>query len=344
MPSLSANRRSSLSAIALFAMARLASVLFSIVLLLATCLFAFGPAQAARSDFSALTTPKQDSFIQFPTDRSVGRLFVHEQAWRPTGRPPQGKFYAQARGKVRLKPGTIVNFEPNIYINQHAEAFARFPSDSLGFVSLSRLEVNDEVMAAVGKAQTIRALNLQETDITDERLKHLSNLINLQYLDLSDGAIKGPGLSYIAALKDLRRLDLSYDPIEHDPARYLNHFPHLTSLLLARCHLTDSDLVGLSKLQSIEHLKLASNNDITDKGIKNLVPLKKLHTIEIDDTQATPNGLLALKGLPIDTIWLNKRDDNKSTTTMLQKAFPKVELKFRGRGNLIPVDCFAPLH
>jgi hypothetical protein len=285
----------------------------------------------------------QNATIQFPS-RSIGKLFTLSPAYRPLGLPSVGAFYAQASGLVRLKPGLTFKFEPNMLLCEQSKVLGAFPADTLQYLDLCHLEVTDPLLAAIGKLHSLRALSLEETDLDDDRMKMLGDLANLQFINLSKNLVKGPGLRYLTASKDIRRVDLSFNTVERDIGQNLAQFPKLGSLILNHSSIRDSDLAGIAKLQLLEHLKISSNRDITDNGMIALVPLKHLHTLEVDETNVTPAGLLALKGAPLLSIYIGDRYNDKTTRALLHKAFPGAEIHFNTNKSDIPIEFFAPLH
>jgi hypothetical protein len=286
---------------------------------------------------------EHDFVIQFPT-QSIGKLFTMQESGDPFGLPSVGPFFCLAKGLVHIKPGLKLKFEPNMSFCQHSYVLSQFPAHSLDYLDLSKLEVTDEVLSAVGKVHTLRALKLEETDIDDDRMKKLDNLVDLQFLDISYNLIKGPGLLYLKASKDLRYLNLGGYTVDRDLGQYLTQFPKLGCLILFRDRIKDSDLASIAKTQTVKELQISNNNDITDDGIKALVPLKHLLKLDVSDTKVTPTGLLVLKGTPLVRIHIDNCFNNKTSLALLHKSFPQAEVIFPKPRINIPIEVFSPLH
>lgn len=283
-----------------------------------------------------------DVLVRFP-DRTMGKIFTVNPNWNPEDLPPDGTFYSVARGPVLLRGNLTYRFTPNMSICEHPEYLAKFPAGTLCFLNLAQLEVNDALLDVVGKLQWVRELTIDETDISDEQLQKIGKMPNVQHLNLSKNTLRGPGLLRIAG-PELKRLDLSYVIVDRNVGQNLEHLPKLSTLFLCHSCIKDSDLPSLARIKTLEHLKLSSNNDITDSGMKALLPLKKLRTLEVENTRVTTAGLLTLKGLPIKVIYLDQRCEDRDSQLRLGKAYPGVNLKFQRKKDDIPVEVFAPLH
>lgn len=228
---------------------------------------------------------------------------------------------------------------------EHLDLLAEFPEGTLQILDLKNLEIDDNFLAAIGKLHSLRELNAKGAELTDDKLKVLNNLPNLQYLDLSRGLISGAGIRYLEASKDLRHLDLSWTSISPELGPALKKFPRLVTLFVARGKLKDQDLPAFAALSNLEHLKLSENADITDSGIKALLPLKHLRSIEVSDTKVTPAGLTQLKELPIREIVVDARHCDAAGKKLLKSTFPNAVLSIETRGNTsIPIEVFSPLH
>jgi hypothetical protein len=333
MPSMPTNRHSLPAALAVLIMGHLMTV----------SLLAQRPAQAVPSQPALKSRSEHELFIRFPA-QSLGKLATMNQSGDPLDVPSVGPFYSQAKGLVQIKPGLTFMFEPNPLLYQHTEVLSAFPAGTLYFLDLSKLEATEELLAAVSKLHSLRALKLEEADIKDDHMKQLGTLVHLQFLNISGNLIKGPGLQYLRASKDLRRLEMGCNKVDRNIGQNLTLFPKLGCLLLYRDCLQDSDLVSIAKIQTLEYLKLSSNRDITDSGIKALIPLKHLRRLEVDDTQVTAAGLLVLKGSPLRSLIMDSRYNNKYFKTMLARAFPVTNIEFTRPRNSIPIEVFAPLH
>jgi hypothetical protein len=303
------------------------------------------PVLALPEATSSRTSPAKAAFIQFPA-RSIGRLDIVDNSWNPLGTFPNGQLYSQAQGRVSIRPGLILKFVPNMALCQCTGILSEFPPDALQMLDLARMEPTDELLYKVGQLHSIRALSLEETDVDDEHMKKLGGLVNLQFFDISRCMVKGPGLRYLTASRDLRQLRCNFSIVGPDLGENLQQFPKLAYLSLVHSQVKDKVLISVAKLKSLEHLKLSSNDDITNSGIETLAALPRLSNLEIDDTHVTPSGLVALKGLPLRSVWIDDRYNTKNNLALLHKTFPLANIHFRGvrPRTDIPTEFFRPLH
>jgi uncharacterized protein (TIGR02996 family) len=133
----------------------------------------------------------------------------------------------------------------------------------------------------------------------------LSKLEDLRLLKADDSAIQN-----LSGLSRLRRLRLHYT---HVTGRGLDNFPLLTHLYLDAARVGDDGLACVAKLKRLRHLDLlntrvtgklfphlsglrwleeftASSEDISDKALVHLEPLKNLTSLHLSGTRVTKRG------------------------------------------------------
>jgi len=287
----------------------------------------------------AVTTTR----VLFPP-RTMGKIFIANGAWDPMTLPPGGKFYAAARGPVPLRSDMSYVFEPNMMICEQPEFLLQFPTGSLQHLNLNKLEVNDKLLDVVAKLNSIRSLQIGECDLTDDKLKKLSNLANLEHLNMNGNLLTGKGLNDMTGCKSLVKIDMCFNALGRNFAANATHFPKLAALFACHAGVKDVDVESIAKIKTLEHVKLSSNFDVTNKGVKMLAALPKLRNVEIDCTKSDLDGLLALKGHNLTAIGLDKTWDNRTAKMKLAKAFPNARLHFRTTNGDVPLEVFEPLH
>ena len=306
---------------------------------------ATAPKVQDKAPLKATATPPASTVtINFPS-RTMGKIFISNGNWDPMTLPPGGKFYAAARGPITLRSDQIYTFEPNMLVCEQPELLLQFPRGTLHYLNLNKLEVNDKLLDVVGQLPSVRAIQMAETDITDAQLKKLSNIGTLEHLNLSGNMLKGSGFREMKGCNELVKLDICFNALERKFGDDVAHFPKLRALFACHAGVKDVDVESIAKIKTLEHVKLSSNFDVTDKGVKALAALPKLGNIEIDGTKSNPASLLALKGLNLHLIGLDQEWDNRTIRMMLKKAFPKASFNFKtNNGERIPVEVFEPLH
>ena len=282
--------------------------------------------------------PAPDRTLRFPTDRSVGELFVrpapgpdespneafasYNPAWRSLG-PATGAVTAPAGAWVRLE---LAGDETDL------SGLADLGADDLTVLKVGDGglfgggPVGDEHLPALAGLTGLRSLNLAATGVTDAGLADLAGLTNLQDLVLPAGTVKGPGLAALRRLAELRRLwligrvlrganaaplaelpelrDLNVDISADGPqlARFAA-LPHLRSLRVRGDGVTDEALGELAAAPALADLSV-SDAPVTDAGLRALAGVATLEHLSLSGTGVSGEGPAALADLP-NLTWLS---------------------------------------
>ena len=151
-----------------------------------------------------------------------------------------------------------------------------------GLISLRALTLDgrcptvfgDDGMKALGGLRHLESLKIGTSSVTDAGMDALRNLTNLRQLDLATGdGVTAVGLANIWELKKLRSLRLGISD-------------------QLQCSVDDV-LAHVSALSELEELSIAGT--LTDKGLKQLVGLKKLRRLDLTQNVGyTDDGLASL--------------------------------------------------
>lgn len=137
-------------------------------------------------------------------------------------------------------------------------------------VSFVSWTMNDEDMAVVGRATTLRDVDLGGSEITNAGMAHLEGLTKLQRLTLEDTRIGDAGLAHLSELTELQ------------------------ALFLQRTKISDAGLVHLKKLKNLRRLNL-SVTQVTDQGLAHLKSLEALTYVDLLWTRVTRDGVADLE-------------------------------------------------
>jgi internalin A len=180
-------------------------------------------------------------------------------------------------------------------------------------------------MAVLARFKGLRRLELRNTDITDKGLAKLAPLTELEYLIVSHTKVDGTALANLTTLKQLKRLDISSVDLVPASLVALKQFDKLRDLSLSQCHLRNPDLRPVGLCPSISSLDISDDPLISDKGMIELKPLKKLTFLNISGTVITSKGLQSLKGLPLERIKIRPKDFPAAVKNDISKALPGVK-------------------
>lgn len=121
--------------------------------------------------------------IQFPTDRSMGELFVRDGVhraddyafWESIGR---------AQGGSAIAAGKELRLNVNPQASTDLSPFRAIDPNAIQFLQLSASRVNNISLAHLGHLTGLRVLWLYDTRISDAGLVHLQGLSGLRVLNL----------------------------------------------------------------------------------------------------------------------------------------------------------------
>lgn len=141
-------------------------------------------------------------------------------------------------------------------------------------VSASFAAANDMVLQAVAKHPPVGALEVDDaTRCSAKGFTGLKDLPRLRKLVVRNGNLTPAAVTAVSQCKELRYL------------------------ALIDAGLTDTELMPLKKLNLLEHLTLANNPKITDKGMQTVKSFERLRALDLTNTSIGDRGLWELKGL-----------------------------------------------
>jgi hypothetical protein len=147
--------------------------------------------------------------------------------------------------------------------------------------------------------KNLRVLDLSSCDsINEKALNFLSQLSTLTSLRLNHSwAVTDESLAQLAKLKQLRSLEIESRPLERMAGKMIrNPEPELGGRTLIRLpdlkQITDTGIVHLSHLESLEYLSLYGRIMISDQGIAALSELKQLTRLDIGECRALTNNIV----------------------------------------------------
>ena len=218
--------------------------------------------------------PTVERTLDFPADRSLGRLWIVEA--KPSFLSGSGEFdKGDARGRLRIVVPAGWQLELRVS--------AQGATDLSG---LSRLKADD-----------LWGLSFHDTPVTDDDLRHLQPLTGLRFLNFSNTKITGAGFTHLKGLGELTILDLTSSAIIDAGLAGLDQWSGLRSLSLSKTAVGDAGLVSLGGLKQLETLTLYYTK-VGDAGLAEVGHLTKLDSLDLGWTQVTDAGLSHVVGLP----------------------------------------------
>ncbi len=160
---------------------------------------------------------------------------------------------------------------------------------------LHRCAVADDGLHELASSKSLESHSL--SGLTDAGLENLAGCRGLQCLFAADAAVTDAGLKRLDAFPTLRALSLESTEVTDDGLRNLASLPgakRLWILNLQLAKVSDGGLKVLAAYESLFSLRLAGP-DVTDLGMRHLVPLKKkLTKLSLAKTAVTDEAFLDL--------------------------------------------------
>ncbi len=280
----------------------------------------------------------------FPTEFSVGKLYVLDRSWSTrTDTPTRNAI--NARGAVEVSRGQPLRLDLSYDAGTHPDKLSSFSKTAIVYLKLRQLPVGDDyISSVVNNFKSLKRLDLERLYITDKGLSLLAPFENLETLSCQFCSIKGPGLGSLTKFKKLKYLWAGFNMTDPSLMSSLTNLQQLRSLNLRAAKLNDPGLVYIGKITRLESLDLKGNPKITDAGLQHLSNLRRLNYLNVDGCAISIDGIIQLKHLPLTRIELAGDRTSPRDLSRLQKAFPKAMFNL-GKSNASRfMDIFEDTH
>ncbi len=236
----------------------------------------------------AKSTPQSPKFLQFPNDRSIGRVFQ----WLP--HMARGDDYCEAIGKVPCAPGYIFVLRPHATQVTKPKYFDQVPTNVEG-LDMASFDVDNALVERLSnRFKNLRVFSIEDGDIDDKVFDSLVKLPRLEYLDLKATAINGSGLTRLSRMPALTQINFTQSTLYPENCKYLLLAPNLIDVRVAHCAISDLSCRYLGQMTKLKLLCI-DNTLVTDKGIAQLIPLKNtLIDIDLSNCNVVDGGFKSL--------------------------------------------------
>ncbi len=159
----------------------------------------------------------------------------------------------------------------------------------------------------VGHITTLESLNIISTKFNDEWMPHIAKLTNLKTLRFTNnGKLTDAGMEQLAGLKNLEAFSFVGTQITGKAYAKFDGFTKLIKVSHRGSSINDEGLKELcDHLPNLESISLA-HAKFTDAGAPHLAKLTKLKGFEIGTSNATPQALVHLAKLPLESLQLGE--------------------------------------
>ena len=171
----------------------------------------------------------------------------------------------------------------------------------------------------LGHISTLESLNVISTKFNDAWMPHIAKLTNLKTLRFTNnGPLTDAGMEQLAGLKNLETFSFVGTKIT---GRAYAKFEGFTKLIKVSHRGSSIDDEGLKQLcehlSNLESISLA-HAKFTDTGAVHLAKLTKLKGFEIGTSNATPQALVHLAKLPLESLQLGEGFESVDSIPMIK--------------------------
>jgi len=135
-------------------------------------------------------------------------------------------------------------------------------------------------------------INLKRMEITDDDLKYVARLTGLEHLELEGTDISSKGIFNIEPLKKLRFLGADKTLIKGDAMKSIGKHTMLVNLVIGHNSLDDEcykDLVGLRNVTNLQ----VDNTHLSDKGLDYIIKMPSLEVIKLSGNNRIGDNSMA---------------------------------------------------
>ena len=159
----------------------------------------------------------------------------------------------------------------------------------------------------LGHISSLESLNIISTKFNDEWMPSIAKLTNLKTLRFTNnGKLTDAGMEQLAGLKNLEAFSFVGTQITGRAYAKFDGFTKLVKVSHRGSSINDEGLKELcDHLPNLESISLA-HAKFTDAGAPNLAKLTKLKGFEIGTPNATPQALVHLAKLPLESLQLGE--------------------------------------
>lgn len=270
----------------------------------------------------------------FPEDRSYGFVDIGP---RQEGISVGVKsFRLAAKGKINVPKDMLVGFVANRFFFVNPQIIKGFSPDSFDVVTLRLLSMDDSeddlvdrALAAISHLKGIKRLVLDRSEASDVGFKSVAKLTDLEQLDGFLTPTQGAFLKDCTTLKKLKILSFDSVTIREEYLQYLKDYPSLRALSLSRTGMSNAGLKSIADCVALEELVVSRNLRITDAGLWQLKTLRKLRSLNLQETSVTTKGILALKGLPLKDLMVCSTSVSQADVPALRAVFPGLNVSIK---------------
>ncbi|HEY9732280.1 MAG TPA: protein kinase [Drouetiella sp.] len=229
--------------------------------------------------------PMTTAFFSNAADVHLHKRRFHfpKQAVGTVGRGDEDTFVPASGDMTLTVPFSFV-------VGKDASVLSGFRPDEVNSLLMRGPVIDDDATNSIRDWKALQNLDLNWADVGDRSIENIRTLPDLKSLHVSATHISASGLRQLR-LEQLKYLDAN--EVIYVPS-VLAKASALTVVKLAHAGLKDNDLKVFSRLPHLDILDIRGNEQVTNKGIENLLPTASLEQLWFSGCRVTPACLQSL--------------------------------------------------
>jgi len=292
--------------------------------------------------------------ISFPTDHSVGRLWLlPEELACILDVANVSKSIGAAKGTVTVsvRQGYLLGLEINSFVFRTPAVLADITPNGLDYlmVNVSAMTEGESACNTILKFlphfKGLRYLGVERSDATDAGLENARSLTELRGITAYMGYLHGAFLKDLSSLPHLAILQLGLNPIDQSNLSCLAEFKSLQRLAVSATRIGEEGVKYISRCSKLENLDLSENLKVNDNCMHYLLSLRNLKKLDLRGTAVTARGVKMLAPLRLRSVNLSAKLFSMPEIADLRKTMPTTQIVFSGlKVSDDDKAIFAPLH
>jgi hypothetical protein len=218
---------------------------------------------------------------------------------------------------------------------------AKVSATGLGYLSVlpnleslnaSGLPVTPDSLTAIGKAKSLKNLDLSYSGANDQVVSELSQIPHLQTLNLNGTQVTGGSATGLGSMRELTDLMLMGTAANDQVIAALTSLP-IRKLDLAKSRITNASLPMLLKIPTLEVLNV-SFCQITGDGFKGFGK-SNIKEMSVGETQFGIEGFAAIRGMSaLENLNVYSAGLVEHKSVNVFRTFPKLKILNAGRNSV----------
>lgn len=271
--------------------------------------------------FSTLYEGGRKRTFRFPEKGYIGSLC--DETWDTL---PENRGGGEIRGLrtfEKFKP-FYINFDQTI--SGAPVIFKKFRTDEIAGLKIYNIQNNlMRILSPVSEYTKLEYLGLESSAFSQQNIPQIGKITSLKRLNIKGTNLTGKDLAALQNLPSLNQLNCSFIREITDTLLVLNSTKKIEDLAVSNCRLKTGDLKLISQMHRLKRLDLTNNQCVNDESLKQLVGLKDLKYMDLEDCPVSIKIIPTLKAMPrLECVRLSKKKLTAAEIEFFKKElFPR---------------------